>query len=82
MMFTDLKELRVRLETHFDIVCYNEGASDNDDDDKMPDPLGGALLSAIDLLKILEEGNWKTVHEALKAWEIRSDTGKPKPKVV
>ena len=40
------------------------------------------LLSAIDLLKILEKGNWKTVHEALKAWESRSETGEPKPKAV
>jgi hypothetical protein len=75
-MFTDLKELRVRLECHFDITAYNE------DNPEMPDPLAGALLSAIDLLKILEKGNWKTVHEALKAWESRSETGEPKPKAV
>ncbi len=76
-MYTDLKELRVRLECHFDIVAHRE-----DPEAEMPDPLGLALLSAVDLLKILEEGNWRTVQEALKAWESRNDTGKHGPKAV
>jgi hypothetical protein len=76
-MFTDLKELRVRLECHLEIIEHLE-----DSNAEVPDPLGRALLSAIDLLQILENGNWKTVHEALKAWESRSDTGKPAPKAI
>jgi hypothetical protein len=75
-MFTDLKELRVRLECHFEIIVHlNENP-------EIPDPLSVALLSAIDLVKILEDGNWKTVKEALKAWESRSDEGRPQPRAV
>jgi hypothetical protein len=77
MIYTDLKELRVRLECHFDMVCYDE-----DEEKEMPDPLGAVLLSAIDLLKILEEGKWQTVPEVLKAWQNRDDMGTPRPRAV
>jgi hypothetical protein len=77
MIYTDLKELRVRLECHFDMVCCNEN-----DEKEMPDPLGAVLLSAIDLLRILEEGKWQTVPDAVKAWQIRDGMGTPRPKAV
>jgi hypothetical protein len=76
-LFPDLKELRVRLECHLEIIEHRDNPEMQD---KMPDPLGAALLSAIDLLKILEGGSWKTVQEGLKAWEGRSYTGRPGPK--
>jgi hypothetical protein len=75
-MHKDLTELRIRLECHFDIIDYEC------QDEETPNPLGTLILSAIDLLKILETGQWKTVADALKAWESRGDDGSPKPRVV
>lgn len=74
----NLNELRIRLECHFDMVCYAE----TERDDGMPDPLGIALLSAIDLLTIIESGKWRTVDEVVAAWETRGNEGRPKPKIV
>jgi hypothetical protein len=72
-MICDLKELRIRLETHLDIIV--------DENEGEPSTLGLDLLSAIDLLNI-ETGNWKTVEEVLKAWQSRDEqSGKFKPKL-
>jgi hypothetical protein len=72
-MTTDLKELRIRLEVFFEL---------EQDSSEEPTALGITLLSAIDLVAILEQGNWKTVQEAIEAWKTRDDTGKAKPKIV
>jgi hypothetical protein len=73
-VISDLKELRVRLETHLDILA--------DENQGEPTTLGLDMLSAIDLLNIMETGNWKTVEEVLKAWQSRDEeSGKFKPKL-
>lgn len=72
-MITDLKELRIRLETHFDIIC---------EENEEPISLGTTILSAIDLCKMMENVNLKTVEQLLSAWQNRDDYGETKPKVV
>ena len=74
-MIADLKELRIRLETHFEIADEEAEAGE------ATGTLAYALLSAIDLLKIIEERNGIT-EEALAAWRTRGETGRPKPKPV
>jgi hypothetical protein len=72
-MTKDLTELRIRLEVFFEL---------EQDENEEPTTLGMTLLSAIDLVAILEQGNWKTIHEAVEAWKTRDDTGKTKPKAI
>jgi hypothetical protein len=43
---------------------------------------GRALLAGIDLVKIVERGNWTTVQEAVEAWRNRDTDGQSKPKPV
>ena len=73
-MITDLTELRIRLETHFDII--------DDEASEGTIALGRALLAGIDLVKIVERGNWATVQEAVEAWRNRDADGQSKPKPV
>jgi hypothetical protein len=73
-MITDLTELRIRLETHFDII--------DDEAREGTIALGRALLAGIDLVKIVERGNWTTVQEAVEAWRNRDADGQSKPKPV
>jgi|HubBroStandDraft_6_1064221.scaffolds.fasta_scaffold2118388_2 hypothetical protein len=83
-MSEKLKELRIRLELHFDLVCYDDEQQHGaPGEDRSPDPLGIDLLAAIDLLKMLEGGAWTTTKEAVAAWEQRDQNdGKAKPRAV
>jgi hypothetical protein len=79
-MITNITELRIRLETHFDIV--NDEAPRDPEGEPMPTALGMALLSVIDLLHIIEKGNWTTAEQIVQAWQNRDEDGRSKPTVV
>jgi hypothetical protein len=71
-MYTDLKELRVRLQCHLDLINYE----DDKVGEKGRNPLGPALLSAIELLQILEANRTAPV----EAWRTRQRTGTQRPR--
>jgi hypothetical protein len=75
----DLKELRIRLECHLDILQHADYPRDAED---MPNPLWMSLIDAIDLLKIIEAGDRRTVDEVVKAWQTRYDKGEAALKTV
>jgi hypothetical protein len=79
-MITDLDELSIRLQTHFEIVAA-----------EYPDthPLGVALLSAIDLIDVIRRamdrggGIRSVLVTVVQGWENRSiDDGRPTPRPV
>jgi hypothetical protein len=64
-MIDDIKELRIRLGVHFELIAHA--------DKGCTDPLGSALLAAIDLVELIEAAELQTVEEVLQAWRNRGD---------
>jgi hypothetical protein len=81
-MVTNLSELRIRLEVHFEEADHDF----NVDDGRAPHPLPYALLAAIDLVEEIQRSlareNEITLKAVVKAWQQRAVDGRPKPRVV
>ena len=81
-MVTNLSELRIRLEVHFEEADHDF----NVEDGRAPHPLPYALLAAIDLVEEIQRSLARekgiTLKAVVKAWQQRAVDGRPKPRVV
>jgi hypothetical protein len=83
-MVTNLSELRIRLEVHFEEADHDF----NVEDGRAPHPLPYALLTAIDLVEEIQrhlardDADKITLQAVVRAWQQRAVDGRPKPRVV
>ena len=81
-MITDLNELLIRLQLHFELLEYEAEGKDQ------PHPLGDAILSGVDLIEEIKRSLARDDADRIKlaavvdAWKQRSTDGRPAPKAV